>query len=58
MERLIQKAQKCDSEAFIEAIDLIVPQLYKIARTRLNSQEDIGDAIQETIISAFENISN
>ncbi|GFZ30837.1 RNA polymerase subunit sigma-24 [Clostridium zeae] len=57
MEKLILKAQKGDSEAFIEAINYILPQLYKIAKTRLNSEEDIGDAIQDTIISAFENIS-
>ncbi|MEQ8153334.1 MAG: sigma-70 family RNA polymerase sigma factor [Clostridiaceae bacterium] len=56
MEPLIQRAQKGDSESFIEAINLIVPQLYKTARTRLSSEEDIGDAIQETIISAFANI--
>ncbi len=30
--------------------------LYKIARTRLQSDDDISDALQETVISAFKSI--
>ncbi|MBK1812831.1 RNA polymerase sigma factor [Clostridium sp. YIM B02505] len=58
MEKLTLKAQNGNSEAFIEAINCILPQLYKIAKTRLDSEDDIGDAVQETIISAFENIGD
>lgn len=56
MELLIKKAQKDDEEAFIKVIDEYMPQMYKIARCRLKSEESIGDAIQETILAAFTNI--
>ncbi|MDP4144924.1 MAG: sigma-70 family RNA polymerase sigma factor [Bacillota bacterium] len=58
MKHLILKAKKGNSEAFLEAINLMIPQLYKTAKTRLDSEEDIGDAIQETYISAFENVGS
>ncbi|PFA03363.1 RNA polymerase sigma factor [Bacillus cereus] len=56
MELLIKWAQKGDEEAFIEAIDTLMPQMYKVAKARLKNEEDIGDAIQETILSAFTNL--
>lgn len=56
MELLIKRAQKGDEEAFIEVIDIIMPQMYKVAKVRLKSEEDIGDAIQETILAAFTNL--
>ena len=56
MELLIKKAQKGDEEAFIKIIDEYMPQMYKIARSRLKNEESIGDAIQETILAAFTNI--
>lgn len=56
MDLLIKKAQKGDEEAFIKVIDEYMPQMYKIARCRLKSEESIGDAIQETILAAFTNI--
>ncbi|MDM5190219.1 sigma-70 family RNA polymerase sigma factor [Bacillus sp. DX4.1] len=56
MELHIKRAQKGDEEAFIEAIDTIMPQMYKVAKVRLKSEEDIGDAIQETILAAFTNL--
>lgn len=58
MENLIRKAQKGDEEAFIQAITLYTPILYKVARTRLSSEEDIGDAIQESILSAYKNLQS
>ncbi|WP_042348674.1 RNA polymerase sigma factor [Bacillus massiliigorillae] len=56
MELLIKRAQKGDEEAFIEAIDTIMPQIYKVAKARLKNEEDIGDTIQEAILSAFTNL--
>jgi len=56
MENLIIKLQKGDEEAFIEAITLYMPVMHKVARTRLSSEDDIGDAIQESILSAFKNL--
>ncbi len=35
MELLIKRAQKGDEEAFIEAIDILMPQMYKVAKSTL-----------------------
>ncbi|MEI4800044.1 RNA polymerase sigma factor [Bacillus sp. NPDC077411] len=56
MELLLKRAQKGDEEAFIEAIDIIMPQMYKVAKARLKNEEDIGDAVQEAILAAFSNL--
>lgn len=58
MEILIKKAIKGDSEAFISLIDKHELTMYKTAKAILNNEEDIGDAIQETILSAYKNINN
>lgn len=56
MELMIKRAQKGDKEAFIKIINEYIQDMYKVAKTRLNSDDDIGDAIQETILSAYKNI--
>lgn len=56
MYELVLKAKKGDKDAFTELILQLEDDLYKIARTRLNNQEDIFDAIQETMISAYKSI--
>lgn len=56
MELMIKKAQKGDKEAFINVINKYTQDMYKVAKSRLESEEDIGDAIQETILSAYKNI--
>ncbi|MDV4149274.1 RNA polymerase sigma factor [Clostridium sp. AL.422] len=56
MELMIKKAQKGDKEAFIKLINEYTLDMYKVAKSKLNSEEDIGDAIQETILSAYKNI--
>lgn len=53
MEELIVKAQKGDINAFTEAILEIRNDLYKIAKTRINNDEDIEDVIQETMIKVY-----
>lgn len=53
---LIKKAKKGDIDAFEEVILYYKNDLYKIARTRLNKSDDIDDAIQETIITAYQSI--
>ena len=49
MEELVQKAKNNNEEAFDEIILSIEKEMYLIARARLNSDDDIADAIQETI---------
>lgn len=53
MNELVKKAQQGDKEAFTELILLLKIDLYKIAKSRLKKDEDIFDAIQETMIIAF-----
>lgn len=57
MDILIKKAIRGDSEAFIELVKRNEISLYKAAKAILNNEDDIGDAIQETILAAYKNIS-
>lgn len=56
MEELIKRAKNGDEEAFTKMVYGIRQDLYKIARCRLSCEDDIEDAIQETMIVAFKNI--
>ena len=49
----IEKAKKGDKEAFTKIMHSYEQDLYKIAKTRLQKQEDIEDAFQETMLEAF-----
>lgn len=57
MLEMIEKARKGDKEAFINLIKLVEKKLYVIARSRLNNEEDIKDAVQETIFLLYKNIA-
>ncbi|MEW9122464.1 MAG: sigma-70 family RNA polymerase sigma factor [Thermotaleaceae bacterium] len=52
----VYKARKGDKEAFLSLIDENRLNIYRVARGILSNEEDIKDAIQNTIIKAFENI--
>lgn len=56
MEELIEKAKTGDEQAFTEIIISIEMDLYKIARMRLECEDDINEAVQETIIQTFKSI--
>lgn len=56
MEELILKAQSGDEKAFTKIIISIKGDLYKIAKSRINNESDIEDAIQETIIETYKSI--
>lgn len=56
MDKLIKKAINGDKDAFTNIILQMQNELYAISRTRLKKEEDINDAIQETILKAFKNI--
>ena len=56
LEELIVRAQDGDEEAFTELILNISDDLYKIAKTRIKNEEDISDAIQETMIETYKSI--
>lgn len=56
MQALIEKAVQGDAEAFLELIDRNSMAMYKVAYAILNNDNDVADAIQETILSCFEKI--
>ena len=56
MDALIAEAIKGDEEAFSALIISIEEDLYKIARMRFSCEDDINDAVQETIIQAYKSI--
>lgn len=58
MEEIIKKAINGDEKAFTTLVLNYQQDLYKIALTRLNSEYDIEEAIQETMISAFKNLNS
>ena len=56
MEELVKKAKIGDKDAFSTLILLLEKDLYKIAKMRLKDDEDVYDAVQETILIAFKSI--
>ena len=56
MEKLVRKAMKGDSAAFIELIKCCEQSMYKTAWVYLKNEQDMADAIQETILTCFEKI--
>ncbi len=57
MHELIEKACNGDGDAFAESILLLQSSLYRVARSYLNSEEDIADALQETILKAWKSVA-
>ena len=56
MEELVEKAKNDDKRAFSELIMATEKELYLITKSKLKSDDDIGDAIQETIYKSYKNI--
>ena len=56
MQTLIGKAVQGDVEAFLELMDRNSLAMYKVARAILNNDDDVADAIQNTILNCFEKI--
>lgn len=56
MEELIIKARRGDTDAYTQIILNIRNDLYKIAKTRIINEDDIDDAIQETMIQSYKSI--
>lgn len=58
MEEVVEKAITGDNEAFTELIISIQKELYKIAKMRLSSEDDISEAVQNTIIKIYNSLSS
>ena len=56
MEELILSAQNGNEEAFTKLILSINDDLYKIAKPKISNEDDIADAVQETMIEAYKSI--
>ena len=56
MEKMVRKAKKGDSAVFIELIKRCEQSMYKTAWVYLKNDQDVADAIQETILTCFEKI--
>lgn len=55
-EELVIRAKRGDAEAFITLIEESRDSLKRVALAYLKNEEDIADAIQDTILDAFEHI--
>lgn len=55
-EELVMQARKGDTESFWKLIDDKFTMLYRIARARLENEEDIGEAINEATLKALKYI--
>lgn len=56
MQILVKKAQKGDPEAFVSLIESSKSGMYRVAKGFFQSEDDIADAISETVLSAYEHI--
>lgn len=56
MEELVEQAKRGDKEAFTTLIVQQQAKLYRIARTRIQDENDIDDAIQETMIIMYQKL--
>lgn len=56
LKHLVIKAQKNDEEAFIKLMELNKQSMYKIAKSYLHHEEDIADAMQDTVLKCYEKL--
>ena len=58
MQELVEKAVRGDADAFLELMEMNSLSMYKTARGILKNDNDVSDAIQDTILDAFEHIGS
>lgn len=56
MELLVKKAKRGDAEAFIALMEENKQSMYKVAKGFLQQDEDVADAMAETVLNCFEKI--
>ena len=54
--QLYRRKRKPDTDAFMELIEENTQSMYKTAWTILRNEEDVADALQETIVKGFESL--
>ena len=58
MKFLVKRAKRHDNNAFVELMESQKLTMYKIARSYLRSEDDIADAIQDTILTCYEKLDS
>ncbi|WP_438318917.1 RNA polymerase sigma factor [Sporosarcina sp. FA9] len=53
---LVKKAKRGDGDAFVLLVKQYEDVLYRTANRMLNNDEDVADALQDTIMSAYEKL--
>lgn len=56
MEDLVKKAMQHDGPAFVKLMQSQTQNMYKVARAILNSDEDVADALQDTVLTCWEKL--
>ena len=55
-ELLVRRAREGDADAFVELMERNKQSMYKVAKAYLKREEDVADAISETILDCFEHM--
>ena len=55
---LVRQAQNGNLDAFVQLMEQSKQSLYKVVKSYLKREEDVADAMQETVLSAYENLPN
>lgn len=56
MKHLVVKAQKGDETSFVKLMERNKQGMYKVAKAYLHYEEDVADAMQETILTCYEKL--
>lgn len=56
MEELVKRAKRGDPSAFAKLIRLCTQSMYRVAWAYLGNDEDVADAISETVLMCYEKI--
>lgn len=56
MKELLERSLNGDSDAYTKLIQNIQVELYKIACSQLDNEDDINDALQETLIHSYDKL--
>ena len=56
IEELVERSKKNDKEAYVQLIEYLQKDLFKIAIAKLKNEDDAQDAVQATVVNAYMNI--
>ncbi len=56
MQILVKKAQRGDPDAFVKLMELCKDSLYRVAKGFFQSEDDVADAVAQTVLTAYEKL--